>query len=336
MDNVVLILHPSAEPISWAEFCETHPPYSIALDGYVHGAPQYDNRGPWLNLDHHADVDRLATRATCSQVWLCIRQGLFDAFRDAEGPRAHVYANDCDEDVCLAWFLLQHPQWACLPSSTRLNRLIHAVDLLDTTAGGTLHPLDYPLLGEIAWVYEPYRQARLQGALDRPDADWQRLIVDAVGQRIADHLAGTGQSLPLDPRYERIGGGSFAGGSGGKGWAMVREMGPQSRAGMIADGIHAYVSVRSLGNGAWSYAIGRISLFVPFDVPAVLRELNAAEDRQRGSWGGGNLVGGSPLLYGSALPPQEVTRIVNRVVGQDFRAPVARQPEPLRSAALTG
>jgi hypothetical protein len=310
------------------EFCESHPPYSIALDGYVHGASRFDGRGPWLNLDHHADVDRLATRATCAQVWLSIRQGLFDAFCDDQGRRAWVYANDCDEDVCLSWFLLQNPQLSCLPSNTRLQRLIHAVDVLDTTAGASLHPWDYPLLSEMAWVFEPYRQMRAQGELDWPRAELQRSVIEAVGQRIGDHLAGQGQSMPLDTRYQRIGGGS--------GWALVREIGPQSRAGLVADGIRAYVSVRPMANGAWSYSVGRVSPFVSFDVPAILRELNAAEDDQRGSWGGGNLVGGSPRLNGSALPPHQVTRIVNRVVGKSQVAPNAHRRETPQSSVLVG
>ena len=66
MSKVILRICPGAEAKEWAEFCSTHPPYSIALDGYVSGASRFDGRGPWLNLDHHADVDRLATRATCA------------------------------------------------------------------------------------------------------------------------------------------------------------------------------------------------------------------------------------------------------------------------------
>src|SRR5688500_4716354 len=180
MSNVVLSLHPGAEPVSWTEFCETHPPHSIAIDGYVSGISRFEGRGPWLTLDHHADVDRLSARATCAQVLLCIRQGLFEVFRDEHGRRATVYANDCDEYVCLSWFLLQNPQVSLLPSHTRLNRLVQAVDVLDTTAGASLHPLDLSRTSELAWIFEPYRQARLQGALDVPLTDLQSQVVAAV------------------------------------------------------------------------------------------------------------------------------------------------------------
>lgn len=160
MNNVTLHIRPNAEPLSWTEFCKTHPPFSVALDGYVSGISRYDHQGPRLTLDHHTDVDRLSTRATSSQVLLCIRQGLFDVFRDEQGRRAAVYVNDCDEDVCLSWFLLRHPKICRLPWHARLNRVVQAVDVLDSTAGGSLHPLDPVLMGELAWVFEPYRQAR--------------------------------------------------------------------------------------------------------------------------------------------------------------------------------
>ena len=312
MTGVGLTLRPGTE-ISWAEFCKTHPAYSIALDGYVTGLSRYDGRGPWLNLDHHAEVDRLATRATCAQVWMCIRQGLFETFRDNNGPHAQVFANDCDEDVCLSWFLLANPDIADLPSRIRLNRLVQAVDLLDTTAGASLRPVEARLAGEVAWIFEPYRKLRLEGGLNQANAGLQRLIIDRVGERIVDYLADKGQTLARDVRYERL--------AEGKGWALVREIGSESRAGMIADGIRAYVSMQCLRSDAWAYSIGRVSPFVPFDVPNILRELNAVEDHRRGTWGGGNLVGGSPRLHGSSLPPHEVTQIIDRVITQDLVAP---------------
>ena len=82
---------------------------------------------------------------------------------------------------------------------------------------------------------------------------------------------------------------------------MVREIGQQSRMGMLNDGIRAYVSVRRRAGGSWAYSIGRASPFTSFDVPAILGALNDAEPGGRGKWGGGNLVGGSPRQHGSAL-----------------------------------
>ena len=155
MENVMLNLRPGQAPMGWQKFCETHPYYSIALDGYVRGRSRYDATGPWLTLDHHEDVERLSARATCSQMFLSLRQGLFEAFRNDQGPYARVFANDCDEDVCLSWYLLQNPVAACLPSNRRLERLVHAADWLDTTAGALVHPLDDTLMSELAWIFAP-------------------------------------------------------------------------------------------------------------------------------------------------------------------------------------
>jgi hypothetical protein len=169
-----------------------------------------------------------------------------------------------------------------------------------------LQPLDELLAGQLAWIFEPYRQARVQGALDHARAESLRSIVETVGGRIGDYLAGKGWSAHLDRRYRRIG--------GGPGWTMVRELGSHARAAMVADEIRAFVAVRRMATGAWSYTIGRVSAFIPFDVPAILQALNAVEEPWRGTWGGGDLIGGSPRLHGSALPPQLVTQIVDRVV----------------------
>lgn len=312
MDNVLLMLSPGAEPMSWADFRNTHPRYSIALDGYVYGVSRFDGTGPWLTLDHHGDVERLATRATCAQVWLCIRQGLFEVFRNEAGHQALVYANDCDEDVCLSWFLLRNPRSACVTSQSRLERLVQAVDLLDTTAGMGLHSLDPAYMSEIAWVFEPYRRARSQKALDQPSPVFQRLVVDSVEARIKKHLNGSGEMLPLNTRYKRL--------SSGHGWTMVREVGAQSRMGMVADGIRAFVSVRPRKDGNWNYVLGRASPFIPFDMLAILQALNEAENVRNGTWGGGNMVGGSPRLKGSSLNPRIVAQIVNRVVGMSAHA----------------
>ena len=54
-----------AEPgvvLSWEEFTNTKPPYSIALDGYVNSVSELDINGPYLNLDHHLHYSRQPLR----------------------------------------------------------------------------------------------------------------------------------------------------------------------------------------------------------------------------------------------------------------------------------
>lgn len=315
MARITLCMRPRAAPLRWEEFCGTHGPFSMALDGYVVAGPRFDPSGPRVNLDHHTEVDRLATRATCAQVLLAVCQGLFLSFCDASGPRANVYVNDCDEDVCTSWFLLKYAHLIDYVVNPLLNRLVSIVDVLDTTAGAYPFPVDLPVLQELAWVFAPYRQFRLAGGLDRKEPAEYVAVVEEVEDHILKHITGRGHKLPLDTRYEKIG--------GGPSWVMIREVGAQARTGVFADGVRAYVSVRPRPDGRWSYAVGRMSPFVPFDVPALLQALNRAEANGRDSWGGGNMVGGSPRVAGSRLSPAEVERIVN---GLRPGAPTAPSP----------
>lgn len=302
--GITLEMRPTDPPMGWDEFRQKAGRFSIALDGFVGTGPRFDGSGPWLNLNHHEEVDRLATRATCGQVLMALRQGLFSCFRDESGPRATVWVNDCDEDVCLSWFLLKHGHLAEHAMNPSLDRLVSMEDTLDATAGAYPYPADLPVLRELAWMFEPYRAFRTSGEIDRKIAsDYVRVVTD-VELRILAHIAGKGQSIALDTRHERIG--------GGKGWAMIREDGAQGRTGAFADGIRAYVAVRERKDGRWTYTVGRMSPFVPFDVPAILAALDTAEalpghDR----WGGGNTIGGSPRIAGSRLPPTEITRLID-------------------------
>jgi len=306
--SIVLRMRPQYEPLSWEQFCELTEPFAIAIDGYVDAGPLFQDSGPRLNLsNHHAGVDRLATRSTCAQVLLTIRQGLFTRFRDDSGARADVYCNDCDEDVCMSWFLLKYGYLAEHAINPVLNRLVVMEDLLEATAGAYPFPVDLPLLQELAWVFEPYRRHRLSGVLDQKDPDLYTGIVTEVEQRILRNVTGRGERITLDTRYERI--------DGGRGWAMVREIGAQAHTGILADGVQAYVTVHDRGDGRWNYTVGRMSPFIPFNVPRVLAALNAEEKEPEDRWTGGATIGMSSRTNGSRLSPKEIVRIVNSVVG---------------------
>lgn len=307
--SIVLRMRPQYEPLSWDQFCKLTEPFAIAIDGYVAAGPRFQDSGPRLNLNnHHADVDRLATRSTCAQILLAIRQGLFTRFRDDAGAKADVYCNDCDEDVCMSWFLLKYGYLAEHAINPVLNRLVVMEDLLEATAGAYPFPVDLPLLQELAWVFEPYRRHRLSGVLDQKDPELYTGVVTEVEQRILRNVTGRGERITLDTRYARI--------DGGRGWAMVREIGAQALTGMLADGIQAYVTSHDRGNGRWAYTVGRMSSFIPFDVPKVLAALNAEEENPDDDWVGGATIGFSPRSNGSSLPPDEIVRIVNSVTGR--------------------
>jgi hypothetical protein len=299
---LTLKMEPQIAPVLWRTFRNRYPDYSVALDGFVYGPPKYDPKGPHINFNHHEKVDRMTTRATCSQVLVAIRQGLFDRF-DRE---TLVWASDCDEDVCLSVFLLRHPQLVSRVMNPRLNRLVSIEGLLDSTAGAYPFPKHMPALEELAWVFKPYRDFRLSGQIEHKNAEEFTEIVDAVGRRITRYMKHTNDRIPLDTRYERIG--------GGEDWAMIREIGAQGRTGAFADGIRAYMSVRDRPDGNHTVSIGRMSIFINFATWNICRHLNIVEGITRSAdrWGGADNIVGSPKLAGTKLPLEQIAWIINK------------------------
>jgi hypothetical protein len=288
-------------------FREMAGPYSVAIDGYVSEGPWYDDKLPCQNFNHHEGVPRLETRATCAQVLVAIRQGFFRRYRDENGPRAVVYTNDCDEDVCLSWYLLKNNVLAAQTLNPPLNRLVHMVDMMDTTCGAYPFPEDLPSLRALTWVFEPYRRFRFSGGLARRDADEFESIVTDVEHRISAHTSGTGREATIDTRYVILG--------NHVGWTHVREIGTQARIGMFSDGIRAFVSSTPYGDGRWMHIIGRMSAYEQYPVPKILDAMNKAEGITGANrWGGGQTIGGAPRIGGSALDPKQVAEIIEDVV----------------------
>ena len=310
-----LIVEPNTPPLSRKEFCSQKKGPAIALDGYVRGGPFFSEKGAHINFNHHEGVDRLATRATCGQVLLAIRQGLFQSLINGDTePSADVYVNDCDEDCCTSWTLLVHRN-LCDESShhdsyqrlARLDRLVHVEDLMDATAGTYCFSPDMPIIRKLAWVFAPYRSFRLHGGLDgKRDPDAFKHVIFEVEQRILKHIDGEGHSITLDTEYKRIG--------GGKNWIMVREIGMHARTGMFADGIRAYVSVRERSDGRLSYVLARMSPFIHFPIPKFYRRFNTIEKCGAERWSGSHISGGSPLSQGSELKPLRVESEINRII----------------------
>jgi hypothetical protein len=307
---VILNVDPNTPPLSWKRFTEKKPAFSVALDGYVAGPPKFmvvPGKGPYRNLNHHEGVSRSATRATCAQALLDIDQGIFKTFCDTAGElQAHLWVNDCDEDVCLSVFLLRHSRLVPQMDSSRLDDLVHIADLLDTTAGAYSPRKHLPALSEINWVFQPYREFRISGNLDRRIAlDYERVIND-VGVRIEAFIKWENGKVTEDIRHRIIHDYGL--------WCMVEEVGANAKLGLFQKGRLAFVSVRRRPDGRNVYTICRQSHFIPFYVPDYLEALNEAEkcplnDR----WGGGITIGGSPRVSGSSLSPEEVAQIIINV-----------------------
>lgn len=308
---VNLVMRPKDAPLTWSEFVEKWGPYSIAIDGYVSDKPVLDSRLPAANFNHHENVSRLETRATCAQAHLEIQLGLFKLFRRNSEPEARVFANDCDEDVCLTWFLLHHGWIAESVINPRLNKLVGLVDRLDTCAGMFPFSIDMPALGELAWVFEPYRRFRVSGGLDSRDEAAFKEIVTSVETRIEKYMVGENDSIQLDTRYETI--------RRGNGWAMINEIGPYGRQGALSDGIKAFISVRERSDGRWAYSVCRISEFIPFPVPEILIACSEKENEPGDPWGGGTTIGGSGRSKGSGLNPEIVFGIAEKKTEEFYR-----------------
>jgi hypothetical protein len=157
--------------------------------------------------------------------------------------------------------------------------------------------------GQNTFLASEYSDFRNSGGLSRQNPEEYRAVIDQVGERITRHITGQGESIELDTRYEVIAERGT--------WKMIREVGKHAKVGMLSDGIKAYTSVTSLGEGKYKYSNGRLSPYVPFDVQALHDRLNEIEAKtEDDSWGGGDTIGGSPRLAGSRLTPDQMIALV--------------------------
>lgn len=292
----------------WDTFTKLYPERSIALDGFVFGKPNYEPDGSYLNANHHEEVDRLATRSTGSQIFIAIKQGLLDAYTVNGSVQMNIFVNDPDQDTCLAvWLLKNHERIIGQRSEPLINRLVELEDRFDVTAGA--YPMDprQKVLKELAWIFEPYTDARLHGRVSVMDGAEMALVIDSVCNRINAFTLGDGQQAEPDTTFRRLGGGQT--------WALIEEIGAQARTALFASGTKAFVAVRFNSDATMTYSLGRMSPFVQFPITELYDVLNAAEgiapdDSNR--WGGSDIIGGSPRSTGSKLKPDELERIINR------------------------
>ncbi|MEK7641215.1 MAG: hypothetical protein AAB389_04445 [Patescibacteria group bacterium] len=317
-----LFVEPGVEK-SWKQFRKQNPRYSIALDGYVKKSPCFDSSGPWLNLDHHSGVDRLATRSSSGQVLICLSQWMIKSFKKKGRITINVYANDCDEDVCLAYWLLQnHKRIDGTKSDHRIEHLVHLVDALDAT-GGT-YPIDPKSLirKRLNWVFEPYSIARKAGKISKMTGKEMLALIKAVGKRITRYVAGRSGKIPSDTRYKTL--------YVGKGWAMIREIGREGRLIACEKYGGACVTARQdpENKDVSHYVFLRMSPFVCFPIPDIYKEYNKRESIKLGlkkpgkHCGGSNTIGGSARRKGSRQTPEEVTKLVEFVINNKNKSPV--------------
>ena len=306
---------------NWEEFQTEKPPFSIALDGFVYGMTRYNPIGPYANFNHHEEVERLSTRSTCMQIYFSIMMGLYDSFQKAGKPYAHVYVNDADQDVCLAYWLLKNPEQVSLIRwESPLARFIVAEDFLDASAGA--FPFDDSirpdsLLKTQAWIFEPYTKARRERTLHLMDGIAMQQLIEAICDRITLFAQSKSRMLEPDLKPEIIG--------GGRDWKMIVEKDGYARSSLYASGTKAFVGIRQRKDGNYTYVIGKMSPFVTFPISDIFQVLNQVENLTDACnlWGGSDIIGGSPRRTGSTLPPQRVETIINELLaGIEQQGPV--------------
>lgn len=289
------------------QFLATHPGYSVALDGYVFGAPWLATTpdGPYRNFNHHEIVDRSCTSATCEQARRAVILGFYDLFRKGGERTARLHVNDCDQDVCLATWILMNPDRATEPLVRVISQI---VDLLDMSAGVFPMPHERDLLGQVRWVFDPY--LRVRPSLGGMQGDVMREVIRDVHHRLDQFAIGRAEVVGLPGEISRIG--------GGDGWVFAEVTHQTAREKLVASGVRAAVELFGRAGERYLYTVWRRSEYViGFPITEILAALNIAEGFQPidpTGWGGADNVGGSPRGRGSALAPAEVERIINAVV----------------------
>lgn len=303
-------------------FLSSHPPYSVALDGYVFGGPWLETlpAGPFRNFNHHEEVDRTCTSATCEQVRRAIMLGFYDLFQVRGDRTARLYANDCDQDVCLAAWILMNPDRADEPLVRTISQI---VDLLDMSAGTYPMPHERELLGQVRWVFDPY--TRVRSRLSEMTGEVQLQVIEDVHRRLDQFSIGRADIAERPGSYVYVG--------GGRGWTMAKLDHQSGRDQLIADGVRAAVELIGRASQGYTYTVWRRSEYVVgFPVGKILQALNVAEGFQPidpKGWGGSNNVGGSPRCCGSTLSPEEVERVVNHALESEQPIVRARAAEEL-------
>ncbi|MBI2004343.1 hypothetical protein HYS72_02660 [Candidatus Pacearchaeota archaeon] len=297
---------------TWEQFIKESPPYSIALDGYVSGAPKYQPEGPRLNLNHHEDVDRYSTLCTSMQAYLKLKLGLFEKFSVNGQPRANIYVNDPDQDSSLAAFILTKPEISLnIKNQKKLEELLHYEQIMDITGG--MFPLDMKskIMQQMAWIFEPYDSARISGKLYSMNGNEMKNLMQNIFSRIKAHLDGKSYEIALDNDY------TILYGKPQDKFVLVKENSAYSRAKIIRDGIKSFASLVRENDGIYKYTLGKISDFIPLSLPKIYNYLNKFENikpEDTDRWGGSQTIGGSPRKKQSKIAPEKLFKLITNYI----------------------
>jgi hypothetical protein len=209
-----------------------------------------------------------------------------------------VCVNDCDPDVAFSVWMLQHPERT---ASTAVRELTALEGELDAHGGMARH-IDLVTLAELCWVVEPwaaqYRDLALLGASEMADT------IAAIGERLDAYAAGTtgdtsaamAATFTTIARHDRT-------------W-VISEDHPLGRCAAAAAGATTIISVRT-GPQQGTRAISICTADGAVDLNDVWRTLNDLEGcAPDDTWGGSDLVGGSPRDRGTTLDDATIVAAV--------------------------
>lgn len=295
------------QSLSWSQFLISTPPNSIALDGIVHGGPNFDPVTKHLNFDHHDGVVREATMSTAMQIFFAIKGGLMEMFKvgDKITDPVFLYINDTDQDTSLAiWLLINYQVFEGNSGLPNIHRLLTLTDRLDITGGA--FPMN--LRGELeemhAWVFGAYNDLRKSGGLAIATAEILQDNLAATINRLNKFMMGEGERQPLDTRHEII--------FDSPEFKIIDEIGGnEARYHLFGQGLKAFISiVTHRPDGRSVCSIGRRSRYIPFPVTDLYDDFNAAEGLNRETgWNGSDIIGGSSRKLGTGLSIDELKRI---------------------------
>lgn len=299
---------------NWDHFVQEAPEYSIGVE-VMDDLPGH--RGHYVHFDHHAGVIREATMSAAMQAYISVRQGrLMERWLQRRRP-IPVYVWNADQDVCLTTFVLEY-HWLLerAEGMPMLRWIVQYNNKIDVCGG--LYPVNLDDLVEnhFTWVFEPYRQQRLQGKR----FDDEQLIQETVGavcERLLALLEGRAGRTPITARPEILYESPYD-------FAIVDEKGdPNSRLVLATQGHRNLISlICTRPGGRYTYSVIRGSPYDEdlFDVHKLINAFQAAEDLPDVRiWGGSNMAAGSDSTLGSSLHWTRLREIAEPIVHEAFQ-----------------
>jgi hypothetical protein len=294
---------------NWDQFVSEAPEYSIGIE-VMDDEPGH--RGHHVHFDHHAGVIREATMSAAMQAYIAVRQGrLMERWLERRRP-VPVYVLNADQDVCLTTFVLEYHHMLERAEGMPLLRWIVQYNNKIDICGG-LYPVNLKDLVDhhFTWVFEPYRQQRMQGkSLD--DAALVTTTIRQVCDRLLALLEGRAGKTEITAKPEILYESPY-------GFVIVDEKGdPNSRLVLAAQGHRNLISlVCQRPCGRYTYSVIRGSPYDEdrFQVTKLIEAFQAAEDAP-GVWGGSNLAAGSDSELGSSLDWTKLREIAEPIVAE--------------------